>query len=70
MIDGQRPAADVALLTRLGQHCSDLEQRAVKAERELTKLKLINFLQLLGKKVKIYLPYLVAMRKVYLLMIL
>ena len=45
LIDGQKPAADFGLLTRLGQHCSDLEQRAVKAERELTKLKLINFLR-------------------------
>ena len=45
LIAGQKPAADFALLSRLGQHCSELEQRAVKAERELIKLKLINFLR-------------------------
>ncbi len=44
LIDGQRPAAEFGMLTRLGEHCSDLEQRAEQAERELVKLKLINFL--------------------------
>ncbi len=43
LIDGQKPSADFGLLTRLGYHCSDLEQRAEKAERELKKLKLINY---------------------------
>ena len=32
----------------VGQHCSDREQRAEKAERELTKVKLLNFL---GKRI-------------------
>ena len=41
---GQKPAADFRQLNRLGQHCSDMEQRAAKAERELNKLKLLNYL--------------------------
>ena len=45
LVDGQKPAADFGLLLRQGQHCSELEQRAEKAERELKKLKLINFLR-------------------------
>lgn len=45
LIDEQKPAAEFGLLQRLGHHCSDLEQRAEKAERELKKLKLINFLK-------------------------
>ena len=44
LVDGQKPSADFGTLTRLGLHCSELEQRAEKAERELNKLKLINFL--------------------------
>ncbi len=44
LVDGQKPSADFGTLTALGHHCSDLEQRAEKAERELKKLKLINFL--------------------------
>ncbi len=43
LIDGKRPADDYGRLVSLGQHCSDMEQRAVAAERELIKLKLLNY---------------------------
>lgn len=39
---GRRPPADG--LMQLGGECSDLERRAETAERELVKLKLLNFL--------------------------
>lgn len=41
---GHVPAAEFGHLNRLGFHCSVQEQNAEKAERELVKLKLINFL--------------------------
>ena len=44
LIDGQRPVADFDQLMLLGEHCSQREQRAEAAERELTKVKLLNFL--------------------------
>jgi len=44
LADGKKPATDFRQLTRFGQHCSDTEQRAEKAERELNKLKLLNYL--------------------------
>ncbi len=44
LIEGKKPATDFRQLSRLGQHCSDTEQRAEKAERELNKLKLLNYL--------------------------
>lgn len=44
LIDGRKPAADFDRLVSLGEHCSDLERRAEQAERELIKLKLLNFL--------------------------
>lgn len=44
IIDGNKPMADFDRLTKLGQHCSSLEQRAEQAERELKKLKLMNYL--------------------------
>jgi ribonuclease R len=40
---GRRPPADG--LVHLGAECSDLERRAESAERELVKLKLLNFLK-------------------------
>jgi len=42
---GKRPASDLDLMVLLGEHCSDREQRAAQAERELTKVKLLSFLQ-------------------------
>lgn len=44
LLDGKKPRLSSADLTRLGQQCSAAEQRAEKAERELKKLKLINFM--------------------------
>ena len=44
LIAGKRPPNDFGRLARLGQHCSDLEQRAEAAERELIKLKLLNYM--------------------------
>ncbi|MGI9519588.1 MAG: ribonuclease R [Pirellulaceae bacterium] len=44
LIDGQKPASEFGLLNRLGIHCSEMEQRAESAERQLIKLKMINFL--------------------------
>ncbi|NLE37567.1 MAG: S1 RNA-binding domain-containing protein, partial [Pirellulaceae bacterium] len=44
LIEGRKPAADFAELVVLGDHCSDREQRAEAAERELIKLKLLSYL--------------------------
>ena len=47
------PGDDFGFLVQLGQHCSGREQRAEQAERELTKLKLLNFLRKrVGKKIE------------------
>jgi len=43
LIRGKRPADDFGHLVRMGQHCSDMEQRAETAERELVKLKLLHY---------------------------
>ncbi|HKD35507.1 MAG TPA: ribonuclease R [Pirellulales bacterium] len=40
----KKPVNDMADLVRLGEHCSDREQRAEAAERELTKLKLLIYM--------------------------
>ena len=42
---GKRPADDFDLLANLGEHCSDQEQRAERAERELIKLKLLGYME-------------------------
>ena len=42
---GQRPADDFDLLANLGDHCSEQEQRAERAERELIKLKLLSYME-------------------------
>ena len=44
LIDGKKPVSDFERLSSLGDHCSDLERRAEQAERELKKLKLLNYL--------------------------
>lgn len=44
IIDGKKPMANFERLAKLGQHCSSLEQRAEQAERDLKKLKLMNYL--------------------------
>ncbi|MCY2990602.1 MAG: ribonuclease R [Planctomycetota bacterium] len=41
---GQRPADDFEQLASLGEHCSDREQRAEAAERQLIKVKLLLYL--------------------------
>ncbi len=42
---GKKPPGTLAELEALGEHCSDRERRAESAERELTKLKLLLYLQ-------------------------
>ncbi len=44
LIDGKRPKSNFDQLLTVGKHCSELEKRAADAERELTKLKLLNFM--------------------------
>ncbi|GAB5403797.1 MAG: VacB/RNase II family 3'-5' exoribonuclease [Aureliella sp.] len=45
LLEGQKPAGDpVPALITLGHHCSDKEQNAEWAEREVTKVKLLHFL--------------------------
>ncbi len=48
LIDGllkhKKPRNDLTELVVLGQHCSDRERRAEAAERELTKIKLLDYL--------------------------
>jgi len=41
---GRRPHQSAEELTSLGEHCSEREQRAERAERELVKVKLLAFL--------------------------
>jgi ribonuclease R len=41
---GKRPPNDMEQMVLLGEHCSDREQRAAQAERELVKVKLLMFL--------------------------
>ncbi len=48
---GKKPRGDMNKLTILGEHCSDREQRAEAAERELIKVKLLSYLnQRLGEQ--------------------
>ena len=42
--ESKKPRNDMAELVVLGQHCSDRERRAEAAERELTKIKLLEYL--------------------------
>jgi ribonuclease R len=44
ILAGEKPASDDEQLAVLGQHCSDLEQRAEAAERDLVKMKLLAYL--------------------------
>lgn len=43
-ISGRKPKVDLAELHLLGLHCSERERRAEDAERELNKLKLIDYM--------------------------
>ncbi len=42
--DGPKPVNEAATLIAKGDHCSEREGRAAKAERELKKVKLLNYL--------------------------
>jgi ribonuclease R len=44
ILSGRRPRSDFDKLVVLGEHCSQREQRAEAAERELVKLKLLAYL--------------------------
>jgi ribonuclease R len=44
LLSDQRPPNDFEHLSLLGQHCSEREQRAEGAERELIKVKLLDYL--------------------------
>ena len=44
VLSGRKPRTHLDQLVLLGQHCSDREQRAEAAERNLTKLKLLAYL--------------------------
>ena len=41
---GKKPLSDFAEQSLLGEHCSEREQRAANAERELKKVKLLSYL--------------------------
>jgi ribonuclease R len=44
LLRGGKPRNDFSELAVLGEHCSEREQQAEEAERELTKVKLLNYL--------------------------
>lgn len=44
LLRGGKPRNEFSELAVLGEHCSEREQRAEEAERELTKVKLLNYL--------------------------
>ena len=53
LLTGETPQPDLRELVLLGEHCSDREQRAESAERELIKLKLIDYMSRhLGEKIE------------------
>ena len=50
---GKEPQPDLRELVLLGEHCSDREQRAEQAERELKKLKMIDYMSRhIGEKIE------------------
>jgi ribonuclease R len=44
LAEGRKPVQDFQATLILGDHCSEREQRAAEAERELNKVKLLNYL--------------------------
>jgi ribonuclease R len=44
VLGGRRPRCNFDELVAIGRHCSECEQRAERAERELTNLKLLSYL--------------------------
>lgn len=45
ILSGRKPQVDLDKVTLLAEHCSDREQRAAEAERELKKIKLLGYMQ-------------------------
>jgi ribonuclease R len=45
LLSGKKPVNDFGALAVLGEHCSDRERRSEAAERELTKVKLLEYLR-------------------------
>src|SRR5262249_32976613 len=45
VMSGKKPRNDFGELAVVGEHCSEREQRSEAAERELTKVKLLEYLQ-------------------------
>ena len=45
ILQEEQPAVHYGELVQLGEHCSDREQRATQAERELIKVKLLEYLK-------------------------
>lgn len=45
ILGGRKPQVDLDKVTLLAEHCSDREQRAAEAERELKKIKLLGYMQ-------------------------
>ncbi len=53
LASGRKPRNDLNALVLAGQHCSEREQRAAAAERELVKIKLLNYLsERLGEQMR------------------
>src|SRR5204863_3022631 len=53
IIAGKKPVKDTEAQMILGEHCSDREQRAEAAERELTKVKLLTYMSTrIGEKLE------------------
>ncbi|MDR0704486.1 MAG: ribonuclease R [Planctomycetaceae bacterium] len=53
IMDGKSPKPELRELVLLGEHCSDREQRAEEAERDLVKLKLIDYMSKhLGERIE------------------
>ncbi|MDR2346947.1 MAG: VacB/RNase II family 3'-5' exoribonuclease [Planctomycetaceae bacterium] len=53
ILDGVNPKCELRELVLLGEHCSEREQRAEEAERELKKLKLIDYMsKKIGEKLE------------------
>ncbi len=53
MASGKKPRNNMGELMALGEHCSDREQRAESAERELIKVKLLAYLsEQIGQKME------------------
>jgi ribonuclease R len=44
LLTGKKPSSDFGELAVLGEHCSERERRSEAAERELTKVKLLDYL--------------------------